>query len=68
MSIPAGPTFDAFKALIDPSNLDPSNPAKSSGVQSSFHCAHCRKFRAVACGTMAFTLIASFHFWGSRAA
>src|SRR6266851_10213442 len=47
MSIPAGPTFDAFSSLIDP-----SNPFKSSGIQSPFHCAQCLKFRAVACGKM----------------
>src|SRR3981081_749782 len=47
MSIPAGATFDAFSSLIDP-----SNPSKSSGIQSPFHCAHCLKSRAVACGTM----------------
>jgi hypothetical protein len=52
MLIPAAPTFDAFSSLIGP-----SNPSKRSGFQS-FHCAHCLRFRAVACGPVAITLIA----------
>jgi hypothetical protein len=66
MSIPAGPTSDAFPALIDPSNLDPPNPSKSSGIQTSFHCAWPRRFRLWHAERWPSRWWLPFRFWGSR--
>jgi len=46
--------------------IDPSNPSKSSGIQSPCHCAHCPKFRAVACGTMGHHAGCCFQFRGKQ--
>jgi len=53
MSIPAGPAFDACSSLIDP-----SNPAKNSGIQSPFSPCSSLRLRLWHAERWAITLVA----------